>query len=75
MKRQPANSYPVSTIKSSGVTIESSAARSENWCRDEMNLRGLKIARAILLLADLRSGLGDTASYEISLNLELLLRV
>jgi hypothetical protein len=27
-----------------------------------------------LLLADLRSGLGDAAFYEISLNLELLLR-
>ena len=28
----------------------------------------------LLLLADLRSGLGDAAFYEISLNLELLLR-
>lgn len=32
---------------------------------------GLKI---FLLLADLRSGLGDAAFYEISLNLQLLLR-
>jgi len=28
----------------------------------------------LLLLVDLRSGLGDAAFYEISLNLELLLR-
>jgi hypothetical protein len=34
-------------------------------------LLGLTI---VLLLADLRSGLGDAAFYEISLNLELLLR-
>ena len=34
-------------------------------------LLGLTI---FLLLADLRSGLGDAAFYEISLNLELLLR-
>ena len=35
-------------------------------------LSGLTI---FLLLADLRSGLGDAAFYETSLNLELLLRV
>ena len=29
---------------------------------------------SLLLLADLRSGVGDAAFYEISLNLELLLR-
>jgi hypothetical protein len=31
-------------------------------------------ADEFLLLVDLRSGLGDAAFYEISLNLELLLR-
>ena len=36
-----------------------------------LRLSGLTI---FLLLADLRSGLGDAAFYEISLNLELLLR-
>ena len=36
-----------------------------------LRLPGLTI---VLLLADLRSGLGDAAFYEISLNLELLLR-
>ena len=37
----------------------------------EISFLGLPI---FLLLADLRSGLGDAAFYEISLNLELLLR-
>ena len=36
--------------------------------------RGLSGLTILLLLADLRSGLGDAAFYEISLNLELLLR-
>jgi hypothetical protein len=36
--------------------------------------RGLSGLTIFLLLADLRSGLGDAAFYEISLNLELLLR-
>jgi hypothetical protein len=36
--------------------------------------RGLSGLTTFLLLADLRSGLGDAAFYEISLNLELLLR-
>jgi len=36
--------------------------------------RGLSLADHFLLLADLRSGLGDAAFYEISLNLELLQR-
>ena len=36
--------------------------------------RGLSGLTNFLLLVDLRSGLGDAAFYEISLNLELLLR-
>jgi hypothetical protein len=40
----------------------------------EIAPRGLSWLTIFLLLADLRSGLGDAAFYEISLNLELLLR-
>ena len=47
-----------------------------NWPRaNNMGLpRGLSGLTNFLLLVDLRSGLGDAAFYEISLNLELLLR-
>jgi hypothetical protein len=44
----------------------------------EQNPRNIQIMLThypnVLLLDDLRSGLGDAAFYEISLNLELLLR-
>jgi hypothetical protein len=44
-------------------------------CESNMGLpRGLSGLTNFLLLVDLRSGLGDAAFYEISLNLELLLR-
>jgi hypothetical protein len=40
----------------------------------EIAPRGFSGLTIFLLLADLRSGIGDAAFYEISLNLELLLR-
>jgi len=61
------------------------AALPEQWTQQHMQLAsrwirsgncaaGLSGLTIFLLLADLRSGLGDAAFYEISLNLELLLR-
>ena len=50
--------------------------QSSNWphARAIWACRAAFLGRRILLLVDLRSGLGDAAFYEISLNLELLLR-
>ena len=49
--------------------------QSSNWphARAIWACRAAFLGRRILLLVDLRSGLGDAAFYEISLNLELLL--
>jgi len=48
-------------------------ANASRWIRVEIAPQPFWLT-IFLLLADLRSGLGDAAFYEISLNLELLLR-
>src|SRR6476620_9183791 len=50
--------------------------QSSNWphARAIWACRAAFRGRRLLLLVDLRSGLGDAAFYKISLNLELLLR-
>jgi hypothetical protein len=44
------------------------------WIEECRLRRGLSRLMIFLLLTDLRSSLGDATFYEISLNLELLLR-
>jgi hypothetical protein len=44
------------------------------WIEECRLRRGLSRLMIFLLLVDLRSSLGDATFYEISLNLELLLR-
>lgn len=57
------------------ATASACSASRKRFSLDQELRRALSELTIFLLLADLRSGLGDAAFYEISLNLELLLRV
>src|ERR1700730_8799453 len=59
------------TVKSTRVVARPTSLCHQPYVRFPVEISGLT---DLLLLYDLRSGLGDAAFYEISLNFEFLLR-